>query len=168
MLASLSTARRTQRDEPSKPGTESPRPKGGLGLGGVGVDGIEGAEGVDEGSAGVHGHGDAEGFGDFLLGGTGFEGGVGVEGDPAIATQGDSDGDEFANFCAEKRGFGVGGGKSLIALEGIRGELGEFGNGFGEFGLIGVPVEEDGFLLWKCRAGVYSKRGVKNEAARGE
>jgi len=38
----------------------------------LGVDGVEGAEGVDESGAGVHGHGHAEGFGDFVFGGAGF------------------------------------------------------------------------------------------------
>lgn len=85
----------------------------------MGVDGVEGAERVNEGGAGVHGHSYAEGFGDFLFGGTGFEGGVGVEGDAAIAAggDGDSDRDELADFLAEERCFGVGGGESLVALE---------------------------------------------------
>jgi len=55
----------------------------------VGVDGVHGAEGIDEGRAGVHGHGYTEGFGDFFPGGAGFKGGVGVKGDAAVAVRGD-------------------------------------------------------------------------------
>jgi len=90
---------------------------------GVGIDGVEGAEGIDKGGAGVHGHGNAEGFGDFLFGGAGFEGGVGVKGDAAVAAggYGNGNGDELAGFFAEERGFGVGGGEGLIAFEGVWG-----------------------------------------------
>jgi len=116
---------------------------------GVGIHGVEGAERVDESGSGVHGHGDTEGFGNFLLGGASFEGGVGVEGDAAIAAGRDrnGEGDELADFFAEERGFGVGGGESLVALEGVGREFSEFGDGFGEFGLISVPIEEHRFLL---------------------
>jgi hypothetical protein len=78
-------------------------------------DGVEGAESVDEGGTGVHGHGDAEGFGDFLFCSAGFEGAVGMEGDTAVATRGDGyhNGDELTGFFAEKGVFGVGGGQSL-------------------------------------------------------
>ena len=113
---------------------------------GMGIDGIQGAERVDQSGACVHGHGNAEGFGDFLFGGAGFEGGIGVEGDAAVATHGDGNGNgnELADFLAEERVFGVGGREGLVALERIRRELGEIGNGFGEFGLIVVPIEEHG------------------------
>jgi hypothetical protein len=115
-----------------------------LGFGGVGVDGIQGAEGVDEGGSGVHGHGYAEGFGDFFFGGTGFEGGVGVEGDAAVATRGDGygDRDELTDFFAEERVFGIGVRESLVALERIGGEFGEFGNDFGKTCLVRVPIEK--------------------------
>ena len=117
-----------------------------LGLGGVGVDGVQGTEGVDEGGAGVHGHGYAEGFGDFLLGGAGFESGVGVEGDAAVAASGDGngDGDELAGFFAEERGFGVGGGEGLVALEGVGGEFGEFGDVGADLFLVVIPIS----IMW--------------------
>jgi hypothetical protein len=122
---------------------------------GVGIDGVEGAEGIDKGGASVHGHGNAEGFGDFLFGGAGFEGGVSVEGDASVAAggNGNGNGDELAGFFAEERGSGVGGGEGLIAFEGVWGELGEIGDGFGEFGLIGVPIKEHFFLLREMGAG---------------
>jgi hypothetical protein len=128
----------------------------------VGVDGIEGAQRVYEGRAGVHGHSDAKSFGDFLLGGTGLEGSVGVEGNAAIAARGDSYGhrDELAGFFTEERGFGVGRGEDLIALQGVGREFGELGGGFGEFGLIVVPIEEHGCASWEdgCGEGVYRER----------
>lgn len=103
----------------------------------MGLHGLEGAEGVDEGGAGVHGHGDAEGFADFLFCGPGFEGGVGMKGDATVTTGGDGygDGDELADFFAEKRVFGVGGGKGLVTLQRVGRQFGEIGNSFGEFGL---------------------------------
>ena len=112
----------------------------------MGVDGVESAEGVDERGAGVHGHGDAQGFGNFLFGGAGFESGIGVESDATVATGGDGDGerDELADLLAEERIFGIGGGEGLIALEGIGRKFGEFGNRFGELGLVIIPVEEQG------------------------
>jgi len=117
-----------------------------LGFVGVGIDGVECAEGVDQGGAGVHGHGDAEGFGDFLFGSAGFESSVGVEGDATVAPGSDGNGerDELADFLAKERVFGVGGGEGLVALERVGRELGEFGDGFRELGLIGVPIEENG------------------------
>jgi len=120
----------------------------------VRVDGVQRAKGVDERRAGVHGHGDSQSFGNFLLGGAGFEGGVGMKRDAAIAARGDSygEGDELADFFAEQGVFRVGSGKGLVALERVGRELGEFGNGFGEFGLIGVPVEEQGFLRKRSSA----------------
>jgi hypothetical protein len=116
----------------------------------VGVDGVKGAERVDEGGAGVHGHGDAEGFGDFLLGGAGFKSSVGVDSDAAIAARGDgnSDRDELADFLAEERCFGVGIGKGLVASERVGSEFGEFGDGLHEFSLIGVPIEEHVVFLF--------------------
>jgi hypothetical protein len=38
----------------------------------MGVYGVKGAQRVDEGGAGVHGYGYAEGFGDFFTGGAGL------------------------------------------------------------------------------------------------
>src|ERR1700741_1690918 len=110
---------------------------------GVRVDGIEGAEGVDEGGPGVHGHGYAEGFGNFLLGGASFEGGVGVEGDAAITTSGYGYGDrnELTIFFTAERGFSVGVRENLIAFEGVGRKLGEFWDGLGEIGFICVPIE---------------------------
>lgn len=67
-----------------------------------------------------------------------------MEGDATVATGGDGngEGDELTRFFAEERGFGIGGGEGLVALEGVWGEFGEAGDGFGEFGLIGVPIEK--------------------------
>jgi hypothetical protein len=75
-----------------------------LGFAGVGLDGVEGAERVDEGGTGVHGHGDAEGFGDFLFCSAGFEGAVGMEGDTAVAMRGDGygNGDELTGFSPRR------------------------------------------------------------------
>src|SRR5277367_7040543 len=42
-----------------------------LGVCGLGADSVQRAQGVDEGGAGVHGHGNAKGFGDLFLGGAG-------------------------------------------------------------------------------------------------
>src|SRR5271166_957888 len=114
--------------------------------GGVGVDGVHGAEGVDQGGAGVHGHGYAEGFGDFFLGGAGFEGGFGVEVDATIAAGGDGygDGDELTGFFAEEGVGFVGVGEGLVALERVGGEFGKAGDGFGEFGFVGGPIEHHG------------------------
>lgn len=97
-------------------------------------DGVEGAESVDEGGTGVHGHGDAEGFGDFLFCSAGFEGAVGMEGDTAVATRGDGyhNGDELTGFFRREGSF----------WSWRRTEFGEIRNGFGEFGLISVPIEE--------------------------
>ena len=112
----------------------------------MGIDGIQGAERVDQSGACVHGHGNSEGLGYFLFGGAGFEGGIGVKGDAAVATGGDGNGNgnELTDFLAEERVLGVGGREGLVALERIGRELGEIGNGFGEFGLIVVPIEEHG------------------------
>ncbi len=109
----------------------------------MGGDGVHGAERVDEGGAGVHGHGDTESFRDFFLGGASFKGSVSVEGDATIAARGDSDGhgDELADFFAEKRVGGIGSGKSLIALQRVGREFRELRNEPGEIGLIGVPVK---------------------------
>ena len=116
----------------------------------MGVDGIKGAERVDKGGAGVHGHGHTEGFSDFLFGGACFESSVGVESDAAIAARGDGnrDGDKLADFLAEERVLGVGIGKGLVAAERVGRELGEFGDGLREFGLIGVPIEEHVVFLF--------------------
>jgi hypothetical protein len=72
--------------------------------GGLGDDGVHYTEGIDEGCAGVHGHGDAEGFGDFFFGGAGFKGRVGVEHDATIAPGGDGngEGDELAELAPER------------------------------------------------------------------
>jgi len=69
-----------------------------------------------------------------------------VEGDAPVAACGDGYGqrDELAGFFAKKRVSGIGGGKGLVALERVGRELGEFGDGFRELGLIGVPIEENG------------------------
>lgn len=121
--------------------------------GGVDVDGVHGAKRVDEGGAGVHGHGDAEGFGDLFARGTGFEGGFRVEGDAAITACGDGngDGDELARFFAEERVGFVGVGEGLVALERIGSEFGEAGDGFDEFGFVRGPIEHHGSLREKVR-----------------
>jgi hypothetical protein len=114
------------------------------GFWGVGVDRIHGAERVDQGGAGVHGHGHTESFGDFLFGGASFEGSIGVESDATIAARGDGngDGDKLADLLAEERVLGTGARQRLVALERVGSELGEFGDGFRKFSLLGVPIEE--------------------------
>ena len=77
----------------------------------MGVDRVGGAERIHQGRFGIHGHGYAEGFGDFLLCGAGFEGCVSVEGDAAIAAGGYGYGkrDELAHLLPKERILGVGG-----------------------------------------------------------
>ena len=52
------------------------------------VDRIERAERIDQRSSGVHGHSDAERFGNFLLRSAGFERSIGVKRDAAVAARG--------------------------------------------------------------------------------
>jgi len=115
----------------------------GLFGGGVGVDGVHGAERVDKGGAGVHGHGDTQGFGDFLAGGAGFQGGVGVDGDATVATCGDGngEGDELADFFAEVGVGGVGVGESLLAPDRVGRELHEVSELGADLFLIIIPIE---------------------------
>ena len=59
-----------------------------------------------QGSAGVHGHGDAESLGKFLFAAAGLEASIGVEGDAMVATRSDgpTGGDEL-HFFAQKGAF---------------------------------------------------------------
>jgi hypothetical protein len=68
--------------------------------GGLGGDGVHYAEGIAQGCAGVHGHGHAEGFGNFFFGSSSLEGCVSVKGDATIAARDDRDskGDEWRFF----------------------------------------------------------------------
>lgn len=70
-----------------------------------------------EGSASVHGHGDAERLGNFLFGAAGLEASIAVEGAAVVATRSDgpTDGDEL-HFFAKKGALEVRGGKGLIVL----------------------------------------------------
>lgn len=88
----------------------------------MGVDGIQGTEGIDEGDAGIHGHGYAQGFGYFLFCGASFERGIGMKGDAAVASRGYGygNGDKLTDFFAEQRVLGIGGGESLVALKRVR------------------------------------------------
>ena len=72
-----------------------------------------------------------------------------MEHDATVAPGGDGDGEgnELADFFAEVRVGGIGGGKGLVSLEGIRRELRELRDGLAELRLLGVPVEHYESLL---------------------
>jgi len=80
---------------------------------------MQGHGGVDEGSASVHGHGDAPSLDNFLFGGAGLEGRTGVEGDAVVATRSDghTDRNELAHFFAKKGAFGIRDGKWEMRVE---------------------------------------------------
>ena len=100
-----------------------------------------------EGSASVHGHGDAERLGNFLFGAAGLEASIAVEGAAVVATRSDgpTDGDEL-HFFAKKGALEVRGGKGLIVLRESCQEFAELRYGFGEFGLLVLPVQHDAIL----------------------
>ena len=54
-----------------------------LGLRGLSPYGVQDTQGVDQRGAGVHGHGNTEGFGDLFFGGARFQRGVGMDDDAA-------------------------------------------------------------------------------------
>jgi hypothetical protein len=92
-----------------------------------------------QGSAGVHGHGDAESLGKFLFAAAGLEASIGVEGDTALRAETSCTfSPRRERLSSQRKGFG--------SSEGVRQEFAELGHGFGEFGLPVLPVQHDAIL----------------------
>src|SRR5579859_2182885 len=114
----------------------------GSGVGRLGV-GVEHAGRIDQAGAGIDRGRNAQRLGDLFAAGTMVDRSLGVDGDTAVAADGDRDRerDQLARLGAQVVGLLAGGTQRLIALDRVGAELGDLADTDGELLAIAIPVE---------------------------